>query len=584
MTTNSKELSLIAGISWTGKVITTKRGYTFRVSTYFPAGFMNLKLDAIKVCKFYQCTFCQHIYVSKSSLESHDCKTQPKEASFDANQTKKDLFNAIAVCNISFNAITNNAFQKFINDFNRDFKIPSASTLRRDFIQYSYEVLKENLNELRGKIVSIMIDGAKRLNINFEGSIIFTKRRLYYYPFSTLTKNTADNISNSVSNIIHDLNNHDIHVISVCSDNASVNIAAFNKQHQNAVQYKIGEGLVRIPCNCHLAESAFGDVFDKEFPSLFPSINQLLSDHPPGLQAKKLTKTRWDSIYKGIKFITNHQDHYKKCKLSHLFNTIETIHHWDILLDISYIMWSFVYQMECDHSSLSDVFHYLYITLKQLDNFATESVFAVKLIEALHRRFTTTERMGLPCVAYLITDEGKHMYQTITDENIKKQVFSLSTYGLRTYVTERELPKWEDIIKGFHLYLATETDFHSFTNTEDFWKYQLENQIPDSPEQLFSKVAYEISNIPCSEAPVERFFSHLVSILSPQRHNLSPELIQAISIVKMNYLFAQEIPKNTPFELLPDSLAKAAGALQKTRKEKKYSQIRNHMVKYQIPL
>ena len=63
------------------------------------------------------------------------------------------------------------------------------------------------------------------------------------------------------------------------------------------------------------------------------------------------------------------------------------------------------------------------------------------------------------------------MYQTITDENITKQVFSLSTYGLQTqaYATERE------------------TDFHSFYNKEDFWKYQLENQMPDSPEQLFSR-------------------------------------------------------------------------------------------------
>ena len=75
-----------------------------------------------------------------------------------------------------------------------------------------------------------------------------------------LPRNTAFWIAITVSNAINFLENNGVRVISVCSDNSSTNIASMDG-HQYYVKFRIGEGIIRIPCFCHAVDNALIDVF-----------------------------------------------------------------------------------------------------------------------------------------------------------------------------------------------------------------------------------------------------------------------------------------------------------------------------------
>ena len=122
------------------------------------------------------------------------------------------------------------------------------------------------------KMVPILFDEAKRIGENLEGIILFTPERLYFHPFEVIERTTVDAISEVISNAIKFLNSNGITVISACCDNASANVAAFNTQHSYTVQYRIGEGIIRIRCCAHSCKLASSDVYSKEFPGIVQAV------------------------------------------------------------------------------------------------------------------------------------------------------------------------------------------------------------------------------------------------------------------------------------------------------------------------
>ena len=98
----------------------------------------------------------------------------------------------IAVNDIPYHVITSSTFTKFIDDFNTNFKIPSDKTLSKDMKAFAQEINKETLDKLNGQFVSLLLDGAKRIGIEYESIIIYTPQRLYFYPFSVIPRSTAN--------------------------------------------------------------------------------------------------------------------------------------------------------------------------------------------------------------------------------------------------------------------------------------------------------------------------------------------------------------------------------------------------------
>ena len=117
-------------------------------------------------------------------------------------------------------------------------------------------------------------------------------------------------------NAINNLNSHHITVISVCSDSATANQAAFNKKHNYAVQYKIGEGLIRVPCLCHATDNSIKDVFEREdyYKTIVSTVQQILEVPVPWRKTTvHFSETRWNSLYLCVQFIVQNQYFYTRC-------------------------------------------------------------------------------------------------------------------------------------------------------------------------------------------------------------------------------------------------------------------------------
>ena len=98
-------------------------------------------------------------------------------------------------------------------------------------------------------------------------------------------------------------------------------------------------------------------------------------------------------------------------------------------------------------------------------------------------------------------------------------------------------------------------------NPKGMWLLLIQQWRPSPAYHMFASMAIEITQIPVPEAPVERFFSQFEKILTPQRHRLAESSIEALSIIKMNYLFGEELKRNIKFSKLEKALRKVTKAM-----------------------
>ena len=563
---NLPDQYLINNFCWMDHPYINKYGYAFLQTSWLPITYSKSPKDDPVCCVFFRCTICHKLYASKSAVDSHTClpPNQIGTVQFNQAQTFRDLMTLIAVNDLSFKTINSPAFKRFVADLNSQFVIPSESTLRRNMISFAEDLNETNLNELKGSYVSLLFDSAKRIGIDFEGMIIYTSYRLYFYPFEILERNTASNIADAVACAINDLNLRGIHVVAACSDNASTNIAAFNKTNSYAIQYKIGEGIFRIPCCAHTTELSSGDVFNHSQKGLKNGILFILKTVPQGQKSSaQFSSTRWSSIYKCILFIYQHRSFYSQYPTTKvIYSTIQEEHDWEVLCRISKIMIHLTAEIEKDRASICDVYGFLFDALIELDSILYSTV-AQEIADAIRARFTKKGPMSLICAAFLCTLSGYNAFKKEKNEKMKQSIYECALYGVEEYAKERIDYKLDLLKQGFNFYL---NENHTVFPSQDiptliFWQ-QMMNSFSGKSFGEFAKLAYEIVQIPCSEAPVERFFSHLEKILSPQRRQMSPQMIRALSIVKMNYLFSEELTTNCEYPYLDEYISKGISGMQ----------------------
>ena len=77
-----------------------------------------------------------------------------------------------------------------------------------------------------------------------------------------------------------------------------------------------------------------------------------------------------------------------------------------------------------------------------------------------------------------------------------------------------------------------------------FWKdepqFSKDNFVLFGVETEFVEIAIEILNIPCSESPCERVFSHLSNHMQNNKRDLSFEMLNALMIIRINSIFMKQ--------------------------------------------
>ena len=568
-----EEPAPIVQIEQLQKSFVNRYGLTFRYFAKWETENEQVVPQMQKIVIFYQCTLCHKIYASKSTMLYHDCRTHIEKSDnfeFNPNKAFEDLLILIIVHDISVNAIASPEAKRLFDDFGRkNFVIPSQKTIRNRIISYADSIMKSTYINLSGHIVSLLIDSAKRVGKFYEGFIIYTKERLYYYPFSVIPKNTSVNEAGAIANAINFLESLNITVISVCTDNGSTNIGAFNKsKHNYAVQYQIGTGIIRIPCCCHVTENALKDVFEKTDAGVIKVILELLKFPPDGMNTtEKFSNSRWSSIYDCIVFILNHQEFYAYNKNTKaLFQSIEITYKWSDLYMVTKILWDLIKRLEQDMSSICEVFIYLNQALTSLSSKNTP--LRQRAYTALFNRFMMCDGLCLPCAAFLLTPFGRLSFKSSSEE-IQARVIKCSKKGIKMYASDRLIYDFNQMKNIFIAYIEQDNSpLDGYTGNIEELYYNLMKNEKDTTICHFYRLAFEIVQIPCSEAPVERLFAHIERFLAPQSHNIAPDLLNAKAIIKMNYIFTQKKQLSPDFTKFKDDIDRAITNIDETKRNK----------------
>ena len=506
-----------------------------------------------ETCTIYQCTRCNKFFTSFIGQEFHSCfGKDPRDVSQEARDCYMDF---VCCCNISQNAATGMYFQRLMTSIHADFITPSKEKFNWMLKEYAMRIQAYTLDSLKGEVISILIDGAKKCAKQFEGIIIYSHEGLKFLTLANIPDQKSNTLAELMSTIICILARNGTRVVSICSDNAKNNQKALN-QKENSAQDLSGFFFIRQSCAVHSINLAINDVFNT--PLYVPLLNSLKAiskfAHGPNITI------RWSSTYDVAKFVNDNysnickiatQSSPKSKKEKNEYNMVKvalqtvrtSIYPMQLseLVDVLRIMQRSILCLEDDHSSIVDIFICIFNTLRELKSLP-QHTFTIYMIKSLRDRAVNTLGMNLPLAAFLLTKEGLMAYRsipTLIDCDITQdQVFQNAMYGIYKYleekgrflgITDEMLSKEAMIYEGYLIDYLTNADPNLIS-----YQYWIDNtKYKDENFANFSSLCRDLLTIPASEAAVERLFSHLQAVYNHSNMKMHTETINYRLCVKM---------------------------------------------------
>lgn len=532
------------------------------------------------------CPFCytknkRCFFTNDNSHYSHsntcaDCLEFKKYLEIFNNNILKLITDFLVTYQVSLNAIYSFKFSKILQYSNPLINIIKKSDLRKQ-IYLLFENFKSYINkENVGEFCSILVDGASRNLKNFYAFILFTKSRLFYLKIHRVDIPTSENISLITSELINYLmNDLDIEVISICSDHAANMIKAFNACDQVSSQIMTDHFFEWIGCTCHLLNLGISDLNnDIDFQNIKDTLLFILSisqkiEFPHKIPT--FSKTRWDSLSKCFNFVFFYKDLILGY-LSSLFNDLITKKgmieqkiqknqndisiqnkYANLLNEILQINKHIQILLSKEFEELSILFKYMANTINKIgsDNFLLFNVFPEfialdnffksfsspiiqKFTKIIFNRILSSNEFLQAATAFFLTIDGKNYIIKNLNENIKDKLISDIKFYLIYYNGCRFGDLEDLLINQIEKYINDETCLS--IDPFDYW-----NRLRLVPEMSrLAEIAIRIINMPCSEAAVERLFSHLKYLYGKKNYQQSDDLLNAQLGIRMENVYSNQ--------------------------------------------
>ncbi|KAK8878565.1 hypothetical protein M9Y10_005345 [Tritrichomonas musculus] len=531
------------------------------------------------------CPFCKekkikrYFFTNENSHYAHSEKCEQciefkKYFEMFNNQILDMIADFLASYQISINALCSIKFSNILQYSNPLIKIIKKSDIRKHiyilFNKYNSEINYQNV----GEFASILIDGASRNLKNFYAFILFTKSRLFYIKISKMDKATSENISQVTKEIINYLNNVlNIEVISICTDHAANMVKAFNALDQISCQKLADTFFEWIGCTCHLLNLSISDLEkNTEFINIKNTLLFILSlsqkmEFPH--KVPTFSKTRWDSFSKCFNFSLFYKDRIFPKMLSVLYDLLEKkniieqkIQRNQFSIDlfnqyISVINEISIHQkyiqtyQSNEFEELTTIFTYMSNLINKIgsNNFLLCQVFPEfillkdffstlttkdnkKFSEIILNRILNAKEYIQAAASFLFTSEGHNYFLCKLNEEEKEDIIS----KIKSYLLKYNYSKFgdnEDLLsEQFEKYLK----MPNFGETDpfDFWN----NLRQVSGMNRLAELAIRILNMPCSEAAVERLFSHLKFVFGKKNYNKSDDLLNEELGIRMGNIYS----------------------------------------------
>lgn len=276
--------------------------------------------DQIHYAIAYRCHFCNTCLLSKNGARKHCCiQFMMKQSTDDKNIRNQKIIEHIlryvTSSNIPFRSIDNDFLRETFKLFDPNFEYPKKDKLLQELVALSKNIKQNMLNEIRGKKVSILVDGCKRWGSDYQAAIIYTTSRLYLFTIKIVKDSSAKSIADFISKISQKIFKNHSSLISVCTDNFSSNKKALNGDEES-VQKMINKHIIREPCSAHSGNLAIDDMFsnDAEYGCVVNEVQILVNNPPEGSFREgfhpRLKTIRWKSLKKCVDFICINMDKY----------------------------------------------------------------------------------------------------------------------------------------------------------------------------------------------------------------------------------------------------------------------------------
>lgn len=539
----------------------------------------------IKKCICY-CPFCKaegkrHIFKNRKSYYSHVkiCEKCKEYIAFIEKMNKNMLEHVANFCScnqVSLNAICSQNFGKILITANPLLRCIKRENLRKQIYELFDNKRAEINKDSIGEFCSILIDGAKRNLKNFYGFVIFSKSRLFYFQISNLKIAISENISKITRNIINYLNNVlEVEVIAVCTDHAPNMRRAFNPSDSISCQFITDFYFEWIGCFCHLLNLGISDLeenpyFQKVKNALLFILNFCSKMEIPQ-KVPTFCKTRWDSLSKSFDFILFHIDRIKlrlssslndllikrgmletdilfkketndlkerlakvKKEITSHENSIEilTSKEFDETVTLFNYMSNLINKIGADNFLLCQVYPEIIQLFDFFSTFLTEKVQTFAHI--ITDRILSADEYTQAIVAYFFTIEGHNFILN----NVKEKDEIIMK--IKEYLIYYNGMKFESIFNDKFLL----TQFEIFLNMKDFNtsdSFEFWNLLRKDPNMnLLAEIAIRFLNMPCSEAAVERLFSHLKYLFGKKNYNMSDKLLNAELGIRMENVYSKQ--------------------------------------------
>ena len=480
------------------------------------------------------------------------------------------------ICNSSMplKPFTGPEFEALIRYWSPNASAPSYDTIRKQVLERAEELLHSTLSNLRGEIVSLMIDGGTVGARHWLAIGMYGWKGTYFYGVRIMNDSSAGTISRLVTECIKDLARFGIGIAAVVSDNASNMIAALDENKTYCVQSLSGSKIIRVSCACHTAQLAVKDlaangptfqVFRGELRQLLEwlhedEVREKLRELGVGARAPDLIATRWNTEYEGVEYIIRHEKEVRKA-MEWFTRAVpppfpEIPEPWkDIYLALKPLK---QFSDTCEKQTANLVDEYLvYREVIKSWSTMTENQYAASLSFYFQERFRKTADSALAQLAYLLTPDGVREWRDLWS----------SFSPARPPCDEPERMKFEALFEEEHKVLKKFVDvfMQYYPGTEEnpeemlrYWLKEFDMTESNSARRTWMRLsvakpvmytnhsgepvvftwrnmaimAMKLLTIPPSESACERAFSSLRDILTDTRLSMKDDLVQAQMLVR----------------------------------------------------
>ena len=365
------------------------------------------------------------------------------------------LIELISDMNIPYTQLCSPSWDKFIHTMRPDFIIPNKEQIREITIKYADKIVEDELEQLRGKIAAIAIDGATLASIHAYAIVLVTVDGIKIGDITQVDQQTAQNLSTIITKFLNKCQEHSIFVAVITSDNAANIKAAIeraaDKKDLDTLKLLLGNSIFRVSCSAHTAQLTIGDTIkeSQELSQMFEELILLykfIQTYDKSFKkfcknkVPKYISTRWNTLNTCVEFILEHEDlvnqfiqdtvaqtrtEYEVMKIKFEMGKIKNPpeppllppfnkvpESWKVYNQPLTLITKFTNVVEADLAFLQDMF----VAAKETQTKLKEQIdqnnpVAKVLLDKFLYRFLETADITLAHLAYTLTPEGLYEYR-----------------------------------------------------------------------------------------------------------------------------------------------------------------------------